>query len=347
MILYAGNYLSKSGYTPTFIETLTPKLAEHYDILAVSEKENKLLRLSDMVRSVLKNKKKLELVLIDSYSMKAFWYTYILAGICFYYNIPYIPILRGGGYPDRLKQSPKLCRFIFENSYLNISPSLYLKKSFESAGYKTDYIPNFIPIENYRYLQRENIKPKLFWVRSFDETYNPLLAVEILQKLKNKYPEAELCMVGPDKDGSLQKVVNKANELNLTESVKFTGKLSKTEWIELSAGYDIFINTTNFDNHPVSVIEAMAVGLPVISTNVGGLPFLIENRTDGILVNPDSSEEFVNAVENLLNDKEILFKITKNARKKVEGFDWEIIKLGWFDVLDSVAPNSKTKKVFH
>lgn len=81
MILYAGNYLSKSGYTPTFIETLTPKLSEHYDIIAVSEKENKLLRLSDMVSSVLKNKKNLELVMIDSYSMLAFWYTYILAKI--------------------------------------------------------------------------------------------------------------------------------------------------------------------------------------------------------------------------------------------------------------------------
>ena len=73
MILYAGNILSRFGYTPTFIETLTPKLSEHYDILAVSDKENKLLRLMDMVRSVFKNKSRLDLVLIDSYSVKAFW----------------------------------------------------------------------------------------------------------------------------------------------------------------------------------------------------------------------------------------------------------------------------------
>lgn len=334
MILYAGNILSRFGYTPTFIETLTPKLSEHYKIIAVSEKENKILRLSDMISSVLKNRKQLELVLIDSYSVKAFWYTYLLSKICFHFHIPYVPILRGGGYPERLKQSPGLCRFIFSNSYKNISPSFYLKKHFEESGFKVDYIPNFIPIENYEYKQRENIKPKLFWVRSFHEIYNPLLAVEILKKLKEKYSGAELCMVGPDKDGSLKKVTDKAEKENLTESLRITGKLTKKEWIKLSKEYDIFINTTDFDNHPVSVIEAMAVGLPVVTTNVGGLPYLVENNSDGILVDPKDPGKFVNAVDKLIADPILVKKLTANARKKVEDFDWNVVSKKWFEIID-------------
>ena len=337
MILYAGNILSRFGYTPTFIETLTPKLSEHYDILAVSDKENKLLRLMDMVRSVFKNKSRLDLVLIDSYSVKAFWYTYIISKICLRLNIPYIPILRGGGYPDRLKQSPELCRFIFSNSCKNISPSYYLKKHFEDSGYKVDYIPNFIPIENYKYVQRKNIRPKLFWVRSFHEIYNPLLAVDVLKLLKQKYPEAELCMVGPDKDGSLRKVTDTAAKENLTSSLKITGKLSKKEWLELSENYDIFINTTNFDNHPVSVIEAMAVGLPVITTNVGGLPYLVEDNTDGMLIDPNDPVMFVNAIEKLMTDSGLLCRITRNARKKVEEFDWDVVSKKWFEVIDPLV----------
>jgi glycosyltransferase involved in cell wall biosynthesis len=334
MILYAGNILSRFGYTPTFIETLTPKLSEHYKVIAVSEKENKILRLSDMISSVFKNRKQLELVLIDSYSVKAFWYTYILSKICFHFHIPYVPILRGGGYPERLKQSPGLCEFIFSNSYKNISPSLYLKKHFEESGFKVDYIPNFIPIENYEYKQRENIKPKLFWVRSFHEIYNPLLAVEILKKLKEKYSGAELCMVGPDKDGSLKKVTDKAEKENLTESLRITGKLTKKEWIKLSEEYDIFINTTDFDNHPVSVIEAMAVGLPVITTNVGGLPYLVENNSDGILVDPKDPDKFVKAVDDLIADPVLVKKLTANARKKVEDFDWNVVSKKWFELID-------------
>ena len=340
MILYAGNILSRFGYTPTFIETLTPKLSEHYDVLAVSEKENKLMRLLDMVKSVFKNKNRLDLVLIDSYSVKAFWYTYIISKICQRLNIPYIPILRGGGYPDRLKQSPELCRFIFSNSHKNISPSFYLKKHFEDSGFNVDYIPNFIPIENYKFLQRKNIKPKLFWVRSFHEIYNPLLAIDVLKLLKIKYPDAELCMVGPDKDGSLKKVTDKASKENLTSSLNITGKLTKKEWLELSESYDIFINTTDFDNHPVSVIEAMAVGLPVITTNVGGLPYLVEDNTDGILVDPNDPVKFVKAIENLLTDSDLLCRITKNARKKVEEFDWNVVSKKWFEVIDPLVKKS-------
>lgn len=337
MILYAGNILSRFGYTPTFIETLTPKLSEHYKIISVSEKENKLLRLIDMVNAVFKNRRNLDVVLIDSYSVKAFWYTYILSKICLYFKIPYIPILRGGGYPDRLRQSPGLCRYIFSNSYKNISPSYYLKKHFEDSGFSVEYIPNFIPIENYEYTQREKVRPRLFWVRSFHEIYNPLLALEILKKLKEKYQDAQLCMVGPDKDGSLKKVTDMAERENLTSSLKITGKLSKKDWTELSKEYDIFINTTDFDNHPVSVIEAMAVGLPVITTNVGGLPFLVENNFDGILVDPRDPEMFVKSIDNLISDTSLVKKLTLNARKKAEDFDWKIVSKTWFGILNPLC----------
>lgn len=336
MILYAGNILSKFGYTPTFIETLAPKLSEIYDIKSVSQKKNQSLRLLDMVSTLLKNKNKIKLVLIDSYSMRAFWYTYILARICMTFEIPYMPILRGGGYPDRLKSSPDLCRSIFSNSTKNISPSLYLKKYFEDEGYKVDYIPNFIPVKNYTFTQRENIKPRLLWVRSFDKTYNPVLAVEVLKKLKPEYPQAELCMVGPDKDGSLQAVKDYAEKAGVSESLKITGKLSKKEWTELSAAYDIFINTTDFDNHPVSVIEAMALGIPVISTDVGGIPFLIKDGTEGLLVKPGNADLFVGGIKKLINDSMLVKNITINGRKKIEEFDWEILKNKWTGLIDPV-----------
>ena len=334
MILYAGNILSSHGYTPTFIETLAPKLSEHFKMFVVSDKLSQPLRLLDMVMSFYKYKKDLELVLIDSYSMKAFWFTYVLAKLCKSSGIPYVPILRGGGYPERLKSSPKLCRDVFGNSYRNVSPSTYLKKHFENEGFEVEYIPNFIPIENYEYKLRLNVRPKLFWVRSFHEIYNPLMALEILRQLKEFYPDAELCMVGPDKDGTQKKVEEQITAMGLNDSVKLTGKLPKEEWIRLSESYDIFINTTDFDNHPVSVIEAMALGMPVVSTNVGGIPYLIDDDIDGILSEPRNSQLFSNNVLRLIRDHEFAARLSSNARKKVEEFDWEIVKTKWFKLLD-------------
>ncbi len=334
MILYAGNILSSHGYTPTFIETLAPKLSEHYEVKVVSDKLSQPLRLLDMVRTFYKYKNNLDLVLIDSYSMKAFWFTYVLAKLCKSSGIPYVPILRGGGYPDRLKSSPGLCREVFGSSYRNISPSTYLKKHFESEGFEVDYIPNFIPVENYKYKHRAKVGPRLFWVRSFHEIYNPLMALEILRSLKEFYPDAKLCMVGPDKDGTMKKVEEKISAMGLEDSVTLTGKLPKEEWIKLSESYDIFINTTDFDNHPVSVIEAMALGMPVVSTNVGGIPYLIDDGIDGILSEPGNSQLFSNNILNLIRDSEFSARISANARKKVEEFDWNIIKEKWFDLLD-------------
>ena len=339
MILYAGNILSKFGYTPTFIETLTPKLSESYDLISVSDKKNQVLRMLDMIKAVYKNRKSIKLVLIDSYSVRAFWYTYILAKLCKKFQIPYIPILRGGGYPYRLKSTPEKCKFVFENSYINISPSVFLKEHFENSGYKVTYIPNFIPIENYKYKNRISTGPKILWVRSFHEIYNPLLAIEILKDLRLKYSEAKLCMIGPDKDGSLVKVEEASVENKLYGSLILTGKLSKKEWTDISEDYDIFINTTNFDNHPVSVIEAMALGLPVISTNVGGIPFLIKDREDGVLVPANDKEKFVSEIENLISDNKFASEISANARKKAEEFDWDQVKYKWFEVIDSLVKN--------
>jgi glycosyltransferase involved in cell wall biosynthesis len=102
----------------------------------------------------------------------------------------------------------------------------------------------------------------------------------------------------------------------------------------LSVDYDIFINTTNFDNHPVSVIEAMALGLPVVTTNVGGVPFLVDDEENGLLVPPNQVDEFVKAVERLIETPELAERIAKNARQKVEAYDWETVKFQWFELID-------------
>ncbi|MGB6268936.1 MAG: glycosyltransferase, partial [Olleya sp.] len=116
-------------------------------------------------------------------------------------------------------------------------------------------------------------------------------------------------------------------------SVTFTGKLTKTEWIDLSKNYTVFLNTTNFDNTPVSVIEAMALGLPIVSTNVGGLPYLIENKKEGLLVNPNDAEAFVEAIIQFKDNEDFCQSTIKNARLKAETFNWEPIKQKWLTTL--------------
>jgi len=231
-----------------------------------------------------------------------------------------------------LVHSKKQSQELFGNAKMNIAPSAYLMNVFQEAGYrKLTYIPNPIDLAQYTFEKRVFTLPKLLWVRSFSEIYNPQLAILILEELKKDYPQAELCMIGPDKDGSLEKCKQLAAHKNLR--IKFTGKLSKKEWIKLSKEYNFFINTTNFDNTPISVIEAMALGLPVISTNVGGLPYLISDREDGILVEKEQVVPFVREIKALINDPMFANQLATKARQKVKQFDWKVVKEEWKAVL--------------
>ena len=138
-------------------------------------------------------------------------------------------------------------------------------------------------------------------------------------------------MIGPVKDDSFEVAKQLVKNHKLEGAIEFTGVLSKEKWHNKSKDFDIFINTTNFDNTPVSVMEAMALGLTIISTNAGGIPYLIDNNFEGVLVDKNDPEQMANAIIKLL--KENNQELSINARKKAESFSWEIVKEAWFSIL--------------
>lgn len=331
-ILYIGNnLLTKTNYAIS-MQILSHLLEkEDFEVYKSSDKSTKVLRLLDMCLAVFKYKKKVSFVLIDTFSTSNFYYAFITSQLCRLLNVKYINILRGGNLPYRLKNSPKLSALIFNHSYQNIAPSGYLKYEFEKQGYTTIVIPNIIPLDNYIFKERKKSAPKLLYVRAFAEIYNPSMAIEVLLELKKTHPNTVLCMIGPDRDGTLAAVKSLINKYGLTDSVEITGALSKEKWHEKSKEFDIFINTTNVDNTPVSVLEAMALGLPIVSTNVGGIPYLIDTNINGLLVDKNDVHKMTEYVISLIdgNHKDM----ATNARKKVESFSWEVVKKDWLKIL--------------
>lgn len=328
-ILYIGNKLSKYGYTRNIIETLGPQLAsEGYFVNYAGDLLNPISRFLQMIWRVIMLRNRVDYVLIDTFSTKAFWFAWSIGILCRLLSIKYIPILHGGNLPFRLIKSPFSSNIIFSASYANVAVSNFLKEAFDEQGYKAVVIPNNIDINDYRFIKRDFVGPKLLWVRSFHKQYNPRMAADVLKLLINKFQDAELCMVGPDKDGSKEDFLDYCKEIEVFEKVKVTGKMEKLDWLKLSSEYDIFINTTKVDNTPISLIEAMALGLPIVSTNVGGIPYLIEDRIDGILVE-DSAQDMYNSIIELIQNPTLAEKLSFNGRIKAESYDWSEIKLKW------------------
>lgn len=336
MIILIGNFLSKHGLNPTAIEDLYCLLEKRYQVKKASDKKNKLLRLLEMVKVVTYNRKICKIIIVDVFSTTAFLFFCQIVFLARLFKIPYVPVMRGGDLPKLLRNKHFLIKLLLTKAHRVICPSKYLHNFYDGL-IEVKVIPNYIDIQKYGFILRKRIKPNILWVRSIHAIYNPMMALKVLQLIREKYINARLCFVGPIKD---KKIMNKLQSFihsnNLIQNVEFSGHLSKKDWINLSLDYDIFINTTNIDNTPITLLESMALGLPIVSTDVGGVGNLLENEKTGFLVEKNNSQAMYSKIDLLLSDDIVFEKIVKNARQKVLEFDRRVIAEKWYKVIDEL-----------
>jgi glycosyltransferase involved in cell wall biosynthesis len=198
-------------------------------------------------------------------------------------------------------------------------------------------LPNPIELSKYCFRLRNHPEAKLVWLRAFHKIYNPSLAPKVLALLMPDLPKTSLLMIGPSKsDGSLESVILVASSLGVRANLKLAARVPKAEISDWLNKGDVFINTTNIDNTPISILEAMACGLCIVSTNVGGLPYLLADGHDALLVPPDNPEAMAEAVRRILNDPVLATRLSRNAREKVEQFDWSIILPKWQSMFTTI-----------
>jgi len=217
------------------------------------------------------------------------------------------------------------------------SPSPYLAESLKGFREDIRVIPNAIKIGGYPYRPRDTVSPRIVWLRAFHRMYRPELAVKVVELLKREWPGTALTMVGPDKDGSLRRVREFAEASGVSGAVKLVPGVPHSRVREVLAGGDIFLNTATVDNTPVSVLEAMACGLCVVSTNVGGIAYLLEQEVDALLVRPGDPEAIAGAVRRILTEPGLAEHLSRNARKKAEAFDWSVVLPQWEELLLSAS----------
>jgi glycosyltransferase involved in cell wall biosynthesis len=185
-------------------------------------------------------------------------------------------------------------------------------------------------LDQYEFRARVAPRPRLVWLRSFHDIYNPCLGPQVVARLAKEFPDVHLVMAGPDRgDGSLERTKATAAALGVQERVEFPGAIAKSAISTWMNQGDIFLNTTNVDNTPVSVIEAMACGLCVASTDVGGLPYLLDHGRTALLVPANSAEALAAAVRLLLTDAGLARALSTQGRERAEEMSWTRIIPTW------------------
>jgi glycosyltransferase involved in cell wall biosynthesis len=278
---------------------------------------------------------------IDVFSGPSFLWAEAVAGLLRALGRPYVLTLHGGNLPAFGARWPGRLRRLLASAAAVTSPSRYLCTRLQRFSDRILHLPNGIDAGAYPHAVRLRAAPQLVWLRSFHEIYDPVLAVDAAGRLAAELPALRLRMYGAERDGTRAAALRAARRAGIEGRVEIGARIAKADVpARLSEG-DIFLNTATIDNTPVSVIEALACGLCVVSTDVGGIPYLLEHETDALLVPPGDGGAMASAVRRLIADPALAERLSRNARAKAEQFDFSIVLPQWRALLGSLATTAR------
>lgn len=338
-LLMVGNFLSGSGRTRSICEDLAERLrGGGWQVVMTSHRVGRLSRLMGMLSTTYRKRHEYAVAQVDVYSGAAFCWSEAVAWLLRSLGKPYVLSLHGGNLPDFARRWPNRVRRLLHSAAVVTVPSQYLLRQMAAYRAQLRCLPNALDVAAYRHRTRTAARPRLVWARAFSQIYNPVLAPRVVAELRADFPSVRLAMLGPDKgDGSYQQTRAAAETLGVADHIQFTGVVPHREvsrWLEDA---DIFLNTTHVDNAPLSVLEAMAAGLCVVSTDVGGIPDLIESHQTGMLTHRDDAPAMARAVRAILSDRELAERLSRGAREFAETRDWSHVLPAWQALLTEVA----------
>jgi glycosyltransferase involved in cell wall biosynthesis len=235
-----------------------------------------------------------------------------------------------------MERYPRWTTRVLRRADAIVVPSPFLQRAVARYGFTAHVVPNAIDVSAYPYRHRRQLAPRLLWMRTFHPIYNPEMAVRVLARVKKRHPLATLVIAGQDK-GIESDARQLARVLKVEEGVRFVGFLDLGAKIREASAADIFLNTNHIDNTPVSVIEACAMGLPVVATNVGGISDLLNHGKTALLVPDDDDCAMAEAVEQLLNEPDLAGSLSAAGRRLAERLSWDETRPQWDELIADMS----------
>lgn len=225
----------------------------------------------------------------------------------------------GGDCDAFFSQYPKITKFFLHKTDTNIVLSGYIGSIFEKYSIPYVIIPNIIELDSSRFKPRKKIKPNYISIRTLRPLYNIKCIIQAFQIVQHKIPDATLLILG---DGSQRNELEEYVNTNQIPNITFVGHVDNSQIYNYLDQADIMLSSPIIDNMPVSILEGMNAGLLVISSNVGGIPYMIEDNNNGLLFESknigDLVEKMIFPIKNPIATEQIIY----NAHKKLQYYSW-------------------------
>jgi len=338
-VLIVGNFLHAATGTFGVCEELAANLASAgWRVTTTSRYWPRPQRFADMIYTVVARRRHYAVAQVDVYSGPSFLWASAVCSLLRWLRCPYVLTLHGGALPDYAAIHRDRVAALLGSAAAVTTPSGYLRDAMLAFRPDILVLPNPLATANYPYRTRWTARPRLLWVRGFHAMYNPIMALEVVRSLRAEFPDLRLSMIGPDRgDGSRAHTLRAAEDLGVADCVEFIGAVPKWDLPAMFDRGDVFLNTTNVDNTPVTVVEAMASGLCVVSTSVGGIPYLLTDAVDALLVPAADVPAMVSAVRRILTTPDLAARLSTAAGVNARSRDWSIVLPRWERLLRNVA----------
>jgi L-malate glycosyltransferase len=243
---------------------------------------------------------------------------------------------RSGEARDHLQRS-WIARHVLGQADRLVVPSGYLVDVFREFGLQAHVVPNMIDLAQFRFRERRMLRPRLVCTRGFHPYYGIDVVVRAFAEVKEQYPEAQLDLVG---GGAIEQSIRQlVSQLKLAD-VNFCGVASRQEIGLFYDRADIFVNGSNLDNMPVSVLEAFAAGTPVVTTEPEGMKYIVAHERTGLLSRPGDAAALAQNILRVLRDPELGAQLARNAYEESSRYRWPAVREQWLAVYAGLAPKT-------
>lgn len=237
---------------------------------------------------------------------------------------PVVVNYRGGEAGRFLETSASRVRATMRRASLLVFPSGFLKDVFGRFGMEGRIVSNIIDLT--RFCPAETRRPAAHIVvaRNLETIYGIDTALRAFALIVAQRPDATLSVAGTGPQAAELKVL--ARELGVADKVRFTGRLDRDEMAALYRDADLSLNPSRVDNMPNSVLEALASGVPTVTTDVGGIPYIVEHDKTALLVPADDPPAMADAALRCLNDPTVAARLGAAGQADVRRYAWSAVK---------------------
>lgn len=260
-------------------------------------------------------------------------------------GVPSVVNYRGGEADTFLQSAAASVRFSMRRAATLVAPSGFLREVFARYGMQAEVVPNIIDLDKFHPADDKPALPQIAVARNLEPIYDVASALQAMAILLRGHPTVRMSIAGSGPERERLEAL--AQALGIAGQVCFTGRLDSHQMAALYRESTLSLNTALVDNMPNSVLESLASGLPVVSTNVGGVPYLVRHEETALLVNAGDAEGMAAALARLLDDEALRQRLVQNGREYVRGFAWSQVRDRWFAVYQNACESgARAKETF-